>query len=309
MKLSASARVAALVLASVAGTAEARVIPVNCDLGQSINHRLLFAFPGDTLRVSGTCLEHVVIPQHKVELTIDGQGSARILAPVPVAERSAVIIRAHGTILRGFAVITGGRHGVSVQGGGHAVIDGNTIQDNPGDGINVSESSWAGVVNNTIRSNASDGVAINDNSSARIGFLDVQALAPSPNTFNDNGRAGVTLNRSSNARIAGNHFNNNQDFAVRLVRGAQADVAGNTMNGNIGGGIEVRQNSTLILTDAGDGPGAFISARNTGSNPGSGVFCREASFVRGVIAPLNGGSLSVDASCVASNTNPPPPGP
>ena len=300
MKLSASACVTALVLASVAGMAEARVIPVNCDLGQSINHRLLFAFPGDTLRVSGTCPEHVVIDEHKVGLTIDGQGAARILAPAPVAERSAVIIRARGTVLRGFAMITGGRHGVSVQGGGHAVIDGNIIQDNPGDGINVSESSWAGVVNNTIRFNASDGVAINDNSSARIGFLDVQAPAPGPNTFSDNGRAGVTVNRSSNARIAGNHFNGNGDFAVRLVRGGQADVAGNTMNGNVGGGIEVRQNSTLMLTDAGDGPGAFLSARNQGSNIGFGVVCREAGVVRGIIAPLTGtqGELSTNATCV-----------
>jgi parallel beta-helix repeat protein len=242
----------------------------------------------------------VVIAEHKVGLTIDGQGLAQILAPAPVAERSAVIIRARGTVLRGFARITGGRHGVSVQEGGHAVIDGNTIEDNPGDGINVTEASWAGIVNNTIRFNASDGVAINDNSSARIGFLEVQALAPSPNTFNDNGRAGVTLNRSSNARIAGNHFNNNRDFAVRLVRGAQADVAGNTMNGNIGGGIEVRQNSTLILNDAGDGSAAFLSANNQGSNIGFGVVCREAGFVRGTIAPLTGtqGELSTNGTCV-----------
>lgn len=304
MKSSASARMAVLVLAGIAGAAEARVIPVNCELGHSINHRLVFALPGDTLRVSGSCLEHVVVSAHKVDVTIDGQGTAQILPPLPVADRSAVVIRARGVVVRGFAMITGGRHGVSVQDGGRAVIDGNRIQNNPGDGINVSEHSSAGIVNNDISFNGSDGVVVNDNSSARIGFLDTQAAEPSPNAFNGNGRAGVSLNRSSNARIAGNHFSDNRDFAVRLVRGAQADVAGNTMNGNVGGGIEVRQNSTLILNDAGDGPAAFISARNTGSNPGSGVVCREASFVRGVIAPLNGGTISADATCVTSNINP-----
>lgn len=305
MNLSACARAAALVLAGIAGTAEARVIPVNCDLGQSINHRLLFAFPGDILRVSGTCLEHVVIDEHKVGLTLDGQGTARIV--VTDTTRSAVVIRARGTVLRGFAMITGGRHGVSVQDGGHAVIDANLIEHNSNDGINVTEASWAGIVNNTIRFNTSDGIAINDNSSARIGFLEVQADLPSPNRIDNNGRGGVTVNRSSNARISGNDFNNNGDFAVRLVRGAQADVAGNTMNGNVGGGIQVRQNSTLILNDAGDGGGPFLSSRNSGSNPGFGVECADAGFVRGRIAPLIGsnGIFSTDGTCVASNIAPP----
>jgi hypothetical protein len=64
MKLSASARAAALVLASIAWTAEARTITVDCDAGQKIGSRMLFALPGDTLRVKGSCNEHVVLAEH-----------------------------------------------------------------------------------------------------------------------------------------------------------------------------------------------------------------------------------------------------
>jgi hypothetical protein len=113
------------------------------------------------------------------------------------------------------------------------------------------------------------------------------------------------VSRAANARIAGNSFTGNVDYAVRLVRGAQADVAGNAMNDNLGG-IQITQNSTATITDAGDGAAAFLSARNTGTNREFGVLCLQAGFIRGVIAPLTGliARLSVDASCVTSQIGP-----
>jgi len=293
---------AALAAVSVAFAAEARTITVDCNAGQRIGPRMIFALPGDTLLVSGICNKRVVLREHRVGLTLDGQGSAEIRAPDTASP--AVIIRARGTVLRGFR-ITGGRHGVSVQDGGHAVIDGNVIEFNQEEGINVGEASSAGIVNNTVRGNGGDGITITDNSSARIGFLSGQDAAPSPNVIDANGRGGVTVNRSANARIAGNSFTGNVDYAVRLVRGAQADVAGNAMNDNLGG-IQLSQNSTATLTDAGDGAAAFLSARNTGVNREFGVLCLQAGFIRGVIAPLTGAvaRLSLDASCVTSQIGP-----
>lgn len=302
MRLGGTAGVASLVLASIGFAAEARTITVSCSEGQTIAGRMLFALPGDTLLVSGICNERVVLREHRVGLTLDGQGSAEIRAPD--AANPAVIIRARGTVLRGFR-ITGGRHGVAVRDGGHAVIDGNVIELNQEEGVNVSEASWAGIVNNTVRGNGGDGITVSDNSSARIGFLSTQDAAPSPNFIDANGRGGVTVNRSANARVAGNSFTGNVDYAVRLVRGAQADVVGNAMNDNLGG-IQLSQNSTATLTDAGDGAAAFLSARNTGTNREFGVLCIQASFVRGNIAPLTGalGRLSQDASCVTSQIGP-----
>jgi parallel beta-helix repeat protein len=302
MRLSRTASAVALALAGLAVTAEARTITVDCNAGQRIGPRLVFALPGDTLRVSGICNEQVVLEEHKVGLTLDGQGTAGIVSPD--ATKSAVVVRARGTVLRGFR-ITGGRHGVHVQDGGNALIDGNVIEDNAEDGIHVGDAASAGIINNTIRSNREDGIGISDSSSARVGFLTNQDAAASPNVIDLNGRGGVTVNRSANARIAGNSFTGNGDYAVRVVRGAQADVVGNDMNNNLGG-IQITQNSTATITDTGDGSAAFLSARNTGTNRDFGVLCQQAGFIRGVIAPLTGalGRLSQDASCVTSQIGP-----
>jgi parallel beta helix pectate lyase-like protein len=145
-----------------------------------------------------------------------------------------------------------------------------------------------------LRNNARDGIAINDNSSARIGFLDGQDAAARPNIIDGNSRGGVTVSRSSSARIAGNSFTGNADYAVRLVRGGQADVAGNTMNNNLGG-ILVRENSTAILADAGDGLGAFLTTPNSGVNTQNGVRCRQAGVVSGSIGTLTGLGGAVSA--------------
>jgi hypothetical protein len=289
------ARTAALVVASFIASAEARTITVNCNEGHTINGRLLFALPGDTLLVTGVCNEHVVIREHKVEVRLEGQGSAEIHAPENT--RPAIAVRGRGTEIRGFRII-GGRHGISVQDGGYAVIDGNIIENAAENGITVSGHSWAGIVNNTVRGNAGDGITVNDNSSARIGFLDGQAAAPSPNFVDGNGRGGVTVNRSANARIAGNSFTANLDYAVRVVRGAQADVAANAMNSNLGG-IFASQNSTVNLADGGDLAGSFLSSPNSGLNSDFGVRCREAAVIRGTIAPLTGarGPLRAESGC------------
>jgi hypothetical protein len=297
-----AAGAAALVLAGFALAAEARTISVNCNEGQTIAGRMLFTLPGDTLLVNGICNEQVVLREHRVGLTLAGQPGAEIRAPDNTSP--AVSIRARGTVLRGFR-ISGGRHGVAVQDGAQALIDGNVIELNQEDGINVGEAGSASIVNNTVRGNGSDGIAVSDNASARIGFLSTQDAGASPNMIDGNGRGGVTVNRSANARIAGNSFTGNADYAVRLVRGAQADVAGNTMNDNLGG-IQISQNSTATLTDAGDGSAAFLSARNSGVNREFGVLCVQAGFIRGVIAPLTGalGRLSQDASCGTSQIGP-----
>jgi len=302
MRLDKTTGVAALVLAGFVVVAEARTITVDCNAGQKIGTRMFFALPGDTLLVSGICNEQVVLEAHKLELTLDGQGTAEIRAPN--VGQSAVVIRARGTVLRGFR-ITGGLHGVHVRDGGHAIIDGNVVEGNAEDGIHVGDAASAGIVNNTVRGNGEDGIGISDNSSARVGFLSNQDAAPSPNVIDANGRGGVTVNRSANARIAGNSFTGNGDYAVRLVRGAQADVVGNDMNNNLGG-IQITQNSTATITDTGDGAAAFLSARNTGTNQQFGVLCLQAGFIRGVIAPLTGliGRLSTDASCVTSQIGP-----
>ena len=57
------------------GSAKAKATTVHCGAGQSINHALRRAAPGETIRVRGTCHERVVITK---PVTLNGGGSAVI---------------------------------------------------------------------------------------------------------------------------------------------------------------------------------------------------------------------------------------
>ena len=57
----------------VAG-ADSAVKKVKCDKGQTLTEALKKAKPGDTLQVTGTCHERVIITTDR--LTLDGDGSA-----------------------------------------------------------------------------------------------------------------------------------------------------------------------------------------------------------------------------------------
>jgi parallel beta-helix repeat protein len=285
-----NAAVLAASLALLPSAAEARTIRVDCAAGQSIQHRLSSAHPGDTLLVRGTCTEHVTLSELKSDVTLDGQGSAEIHAPG--ITQAAIRVRARGAVIRGFRIV-GGEQGIAVLGGGAAVIDGNVIEGAANSGILVTRHSSAGIVNNTVQSNGSDGITVTESSSARIGFLDPDAGAPSPNLLTTNARGGVTVSRSSNARIAGNTITGNGDAGVRVVRAAHADIAGNVINGNAGG-ILVSQNSGVNLADVPDAP--FLEQTNSGTNTGFGVSCAIGAYLAGSRGPLTGTAVAVQVA-------------
>src|SRR5688572_24113237 len=54
---------------------------VDCDAGASITTAIAGLKAGDTLVVSGTCAETVVVPPETVGITIAGQGKATIRHP------------------------------------------------------------------------------------------------------------------------------------------------------------------------------------------------------------------------------------
>jgi hypothetical protein len=66
---------------------------------------------GASILVSGTCSENVTIPIGKGGITLDGGGSAAILAADPALP--AVLVRARDITVKGFT-ITGGRGGVVI---------------------------------------------------------------------------------------------------------------------------------------------------------------------------------------------------
>jgi parallel beta-helix repeat protein len=279
--------------------AEAANVKLTCSGKNSIGNAVKKLKPGDTLLVTGTCNENLVILEDTVRVVLDGQGNATIQGQDKTIP--AVEVRGRGITIKGFTV-TGGRDGIVVSRGGQAVIDSNTVQGTARFGVQVNQSSFAAIANNTIQKNQSSGINVGGSSYAIIGFLTGQDTTASPNTIQDNGQNGIVVSRSSNARIAGNAIRNNQLNGVAISRASQADISSSTIDGNGMSAIDVSQNSSVQL-GADKGEGIFQSANTTtAENTLIGIKCTINSSADGRIGTLNGknGPKDFDNSCVDS---------
>ena len=126
--------------------------------GGSIQAELDGVQPGETLTVSGTCNENVVIPEEIHRITLDGQGTATI--------NGTLTIRGKGITIMGFT-ITGGGDGIVVISG-QAIIRDNTISNNVGSGILIEGVSQADVFINEIDGNGQDGIKLTENSGVNL---------------------------------------------------------------------------------------------------------------------------------------------
>jgi len=163
---------------------EAATVQVDCS-SATLQAAIEKAKPGDTLLVSGTCKENLVIHEEVARITLDGQGKATIEGRPDAGP--TIRVRGRGITIKGFTV-TGGGYGILVAHSGHAVIDGNTVQGAAQRGILVRHSSSARITNNTIQNNRSSGITL-DTSSALIGN----------NTVKNNRRVGIVIANTSAA--------------------------------------------------------------------------------------------------------------
>ncbi len=279
--------------------AEAANVKLTCNGKNTIGNAVKKLKPGDTLSVTGTCNENLVIAEDIIRVVLDGQGNATIQGQEKTTP--TVEVRGRGITIKGFTV-TGGRDGIVVNRGGQAVIAGNTIQDTGRIGLQVNQSSFAVIVNNTIQNNQTNGISIGGSSYAIIGILNGLATTASPNTIQNNGQNGISVSRSSNARITGNTIRNNKFNGVSVARASQADITSSAIDGNGMSGIAVSQNSSVQL-GADKGTGIFASANTTTSeNSEAGIKCTINSSADGRIGTLNGknGAKDFDNSCVDS---------
>jgi parallel beta-helix repeat protein len=293
---------------------EAATIQVDCS-SASLQAAIERAKPGDTLSVSGTCKENLVIHEEVVRITLDGQGKATVNGPDK--GKPPIVVRGRGITIKGFTV-TGGRDGISVLWGGLAVIDGNTVQNG---GIFVRKSSAAIITNNTVQNSKSYGISAHDNSVANIlnnkvknsrlhGILAVQNSTvwvgvskffdktSRPNIIENNGRLGIYVGRSSVARIVGNTIRNNKSHGIRVVHAAVAQISSNTIDANGGDGILVGRYSTVGMRF---GRGKIFPANiTTSNNSGFGIRCTSNSDVDGPLGSLigNKGKKNFAPSCV-----------
>jgi parallel beta-helix repeat protein len=279
--------------------AEAANVKLACNGKNTIGNAVKKLKPGDTLSVTGTCNENLLITEDIFRVVLDGQGKGTIQGPdktIPTVE-----VRGRGITIKGFTV-SGGRDGIVVSRGGQAVVEGNTVQGTARFGVQVNQSSFAAIANNTIQKNQSTGINIGGSSYAIIGFLSGQDTTASPNTIQENGQHGISVSRSSNARIAGNRIRNNKLNGVTVSRASQADISSSTIDGNGMSAIDVSQNSSVQL-GADKGDGIFQSANTTTAENGqAGIKCTINSSTDGRIGTLNGknGPKDFDSSCVDS---------
>ena len=286
---------------------QAATIPVNCGAGGSgVGTAIQSANPGDTVQVTGSCIENVLVRNEKQRIVVDGGGTANISA----ASGIVVTVRGKGIAIQGFT-ISGGSNGISVERGSNASINNNTIQNATNRGILVQQLAFAIITNNTIQNNGSDGILVIETSNARIGFNQTSDASASPNIIQTNGGRGINITQTSNARIYGNTIQNNAHDGVGVFNNSHAVLASNAINGNGtnppangGNGVATSQNSSVQLGE--DDPVDFTDQPNitTVNNANFGIRCTAGSNVRGHLGNTNqlNGTVSQFGGGTTANT-------
>lgn len=282
--------------------AEAATVTVDCNAGGTIGGVIGGLKPGDTIVVSGTCNEHLTIPEDVQRITLDGQGKAAIRGPD--ALRNAITVNGRGVTIKALTV-SGGRHGIAVNLGGTATIEGNTVQNTGQHGVAVVQRSSAHILSNTIQENPADGIHVEDSSSARIGFRSPTDSMLFPNTIRNNGGNGISVAHTANARIVGNTISNNKRAGVQVYRVSHAMIGANALSGNGQDGIFVSRNSGVDLSPTGGVPKVARDKPNSTetSNRGFGIRCEIGGYAGGRLGNLNGakGAKHFPTSCIDSS--------
>ena len=230
---------------------------VDCDKGESIQARLdNNVEDGDTLEVSGTCSESIVIDKDRI--TLDCLAGANITSTGDVT----ISVSGSNAIISGCA-ISGVQSAVKVLSGGSARLEGNTISGADAN-VRVLESSHLLLINGNQITGARLGVAVGAASSAVI----------VSNNISNNSQNGVLVTNSGSAHLVGNEIKDNGGNGVGVVRSSTAvfslhDLFGNAANqisGNGGSGILCFSPAALNF-----GAPQDFTGGNTGGN--TGLFC------------------------------------
>ena len=226
-------------------------VNVDCgDGGVGLQVAVNAASAGDTIMVTGRCVENIYIGETKEQLTLNGGGTAIIEA----FNSNDIVVRAMGRSIKiqGFT-IRGGLDGIHTPGypppgGGAKVhIENNTVENNSRIGINIGQNSYAVITNNTVQNNLWYGIVVSELSSARIGVEGLSDATTKPNTIQGNGIDGIRVTRNAYAVIVGNTISGNTGDGIFVSKVSHADIANNTIDNNGNCGIQVTQNSGVVL--------------------------------------------------------------
>jgi hypothetical protein len=296
-------------------------VTVRCDKGRTIGDALA-RHPGAlTIKVVGTCDEHVAVDRNGVNLIAGGAG-AGIHGPDPTID--TVLVTGDRFVLDGLTV-TGGRNAVvvsggsramvrncAVRGGGNGIVGGIGIlffqgangtvdhcdsSGNLADGLML-DASIATITDSTFSANARAGILVFNGSTARIGITG--AFVSAPNAITDNGSTGIHVTIGSMAVIASNTISGNGTnpggpfgrFGVVAFHSRINLPGGNVITGNFGAGVLVNA-STAVIGDPGFGlPTNNIIRGNSTAAPSQGVnvFLNSTLLVRNATIENNNGT-------------------
>jgi Right handed beta helix region len=278
------ALVAAVLLTSPTGDADSnlRMRVVNCDRGENIAEVLAKAEPGDTIRVTGTCVERVSIKTDRI--TLDGQGAATLDGGGgPIAEFDGVVTidGASGVTIQGFTVQNGPGEGILGTHGAAFSVRNTTVQDNGFTGVAVGQGSTAELTDCRILRNGGPGMDVYTQSSA--------VLKGAIRT-NDNLQSGADINGTSIIEIRGAQVEASRNGGFGLIAGSNSQLAvfgfagsqGSTFtidaNGQAGIGLgssilNVFSESTIAITNS--PVGILVAASKLVSPFGVGRFVIE----------------------------------
>ena len=273
-------------------TASARTLHVSCP-GIKISNTIRdFAQPGDTIRVTGTCKERVVITKDRI--TIDGSGRAVLdgagVDPSATEFNPLVLIDgARGVLIRGMTIQNSSGEGVLAQNGAAVVLQDVTARDNGFTGIAVSTNSTAELVNCAVDSNALGIDAFNNASVVLKGTIDVR-----------NNENGVEINGQSTLEIRGGQVvvNDNKQTGI-LAGNSSISIFGFTeslgssltVSGNGTTGILLPSSTLEVVGGRFFGSGAnVITVSNNGEN---GIWLPDSG---GIASPFSTAKFIVESN-------------
>ena len=226
------------------GDAASNMRVVNCDRGENIAEVLARAEPGDTIRVTGTCVERVSIKTDRI--TLDGQGAATLDGgggPTSEFDGVVTIDGASGVTIQGFTVQNGPGEGILGTHGAAFSVRNTTVQDNGFTGVAVGQGSTAELTDCSILRNGGPGMDVYTQSSA--------VLKGAIRT-NDNLQSGADINGTSIIEIRGAQVEASRNGGVGLVAGSNSQLAVFGFAGSQGSTVTIDANGRagIVLGDS-----------------------------------------------------------
>ena len=288
--------------ASLGGTTHA----VDCESGETITTKMAQAQPGDTIEITGTCNENVVVDRDGI--TLDGGGTAMIDAAG--FDKSAIAVIGHQNVtIKGFTV-QNGLMGIHVAQGAAVWLEAVTAQNArskdghvSGHGIFVADASNA-ILTGAIVANSNGGSGIQVWGSSKVGvagnlFIEGSRMPPASLQANDNGSNGIEVVLGSSFFAfdpdGGTSIQlNNNSIGLGVVSGSAAligDGAALTASGNTSLGVKVIENSTLVFNAWGAN-----GVTGTFRNNGTGIQCGNNSSLNVWDSGISGVNIEITDS-------------